>query len=368
MKCPYFFYFLLLVTSFAFLTTSKSPFLAEKRPDKWSAFSCQNIEFLKIPSSASLFHKPDGVYFPLKKRIWNPTVMDISGKKIMLFRNTETGIFFSLKGAEYKRAIGEIHAVYLDEKLNPISKEIQVTCSKEDGSLFEQPQDPRLFQYEGKIFCLLVDKITKVSDPHDELYLTELTCTDQLVSLRSGKRLIHPNPARKSERNWMPFTQGGNLYAIYSTSPYEVLKIDPLTKETKVVKKDSLSLQWQYGFMSGSTLPIELNGKNLTFFHSFSTTLPKFFKRKPKSHYFFGAYTFENKPPFSISAYTPLPIYDKKLYNVRTNPDRIVFPTCIVQEFGTLKLLAGVNDRKIAIITIDQKTLESAMETYEKRR
>ena len=60
------------------------------------------------------------------------------------------------------------------------------------------------------------------------------------------------------ERNWVPWSRDGALYAIYSYDPTVVLRVDPVSGETAVAARSQPS--WQGAQLRGSTAPVAIPG------------------------------------------------------------------------------------------------------------
>jgi predicted GH43/DUF377 family glycosyl hydrolase len=79
-----------------------------------------------------------------------------------------------------------------------------------------------------------------------------------------------------------------------------------------------------------------------------------------------GAYTFEEKPPFRVTAISHYPIlfkgiYDSPILNTASPKKRVIFPCGFVEEKRDGKELihisCGENDTATKIVTVDKKAL-----------
>ena len=108
--------------------------------------------------------------------------------------------------------------------------------------------------------------------------------------------------------------------------------------------------------------------KFLVFFHSNISAIS--FKRgvqnKQGFNYVMGAYTFQAKPPFRITAISHYPIlfdgiYNSPHMNTAESKKRIIFPSGFAFEKqdgrDLIHVSCGENDSAIKIVTLDQKTL-----------
>ncbi|MFA5250542.1 MAG: hypothetical protein WC371_03955 [Parachlamydiales bacterium] len=173
------------------------------------------------------------------------------------------------------------------------------------------------------------------------------------------------------EKNWIPFEYPENsqysLYFEYHLNPHTILKLpDPKTNSLAPLifpnYSASIKSPWplRWGEIQGGSTALQADGQYLGFFHS------KFKDKDNFSWYLIGAYTFENRPPFRLSAISNYPIFFNGIYSsvpVHTaNPlTRCLFPCGFVIENQKgrelVHLACGENDSHIKIITFDKKVL-----------
>jgi predicted GH43/DUF377 family glycosyl hydrolase len=88
--------------------------------------------------------------------------------------------------------------------------------------------------------------------------------------------------------------------------------------------------------------------------------------RKGISWYVMAAYTFEENPPFRITAISPHPIlfkgiYDSPILNTAWHYQRAVFPAGFVMCQGQIHVALGENDSAVKIVSLDQDALLNSL-------
>ncbi|MEN9343371.1 MAG: beta,4-mannooligosaccharide phosphorylase [Chlamydiota bacterium] len=232
---------------------------------------------------------------------------------------------------------------------------------KKLDTLSDFSNDPRVFRVGSQLFVVYNDipnanaegRIMKMAELHPSNF--------QLKGMTSLDRKI-----KKTEKNWVPFTyqQGGKeeVYFLYTINPYNVLKWDK-QQGLQEVSWDlpCIDFPWVWGEPRGGT-PAELvDGEYLTFFHS------SFVDRNRKRWYVMGAFMFESKPPFRVTAVSPYPFLFKGIYSSphaagSSSRLRCIFPSGLVLE-GKDKILVscGENDAAVKIITFDKRALLNSL-------
>jgi predicted GH43/DUF377 family glycosyl hydrolase len=174
------------------------------------------------------------------------------------------------------------------------------------------------------------------------------------------------------EKNWVPFEYIENgiaqVYLGYSINPHKVLKVEnPQVSALTHLMFPNFStynkLFWPsvWGdYVKGGTPAKKVGDLYLSFFHTF------FLDENNTAWYNMGAYTFEDTPPFRISAISNYPILYKGIYNTppinTANPTKkVVFPGGFVEgklgEKEVFYLVCGENDCAVKLITIDKEVL-----------
>jgi hypothetical protein len=129
---------------------------------------------------------------------------------------------------------------------------------------------------------------------------------------------------QRVEKNWMLFSHGGHLYAVYQIAPHVVLRVGFDSRASGPVPCEPVHhVPWdagqytrRFGELRGSSTPVALDGTFFSFFHS---TMPlaepwraiaRRFVGRPAARrtYIGGFYSFAAAPPFAPIAFTPSPV------------------------------------------------------------
>ncbi len=174
------------------------------------------------------------------------------------------------------------------------------------------------------------------------------------------------------EKNWTPFEYVGEnnqprLVFEYYLSPHKLLELpDPrINHFNHLIFPEDPSpprLPWQdrWGHPRGGTPPQKIGDEYLGFFHS------TFRDKEDVIWYLVGAYTFEAKPPFRMTAISEFPIlfegvYDTPHTNTASHDKRVLFPAGFVMEERDgkqlIQLSCGENDSSVKLITMDRDAL-----------
>ena len=237
-----------------------------------------------------------------------------------------------------------IACVALDEKLDQKSDVIKIDTQSDYSN------DPRVLKAGSKFFLVFNDTVSK--DPKERIMkIAELDISNYQLN-----KITDLDPKlKKTEKNWVPFSHGKEVFFIYEIDPFVVWTLE--NAELHKLRENSGS-PWDWGIPHGGT-PAELvDGEYLTFFHS------SFRDRHGGRWYTMGALTFQAHPPFKMTAISPYPIlfqdiYSSKHLNGASSRLRCIFPSGFILSEDKSKILlsCGENDSSIKIITIDKKAL-----------
>ena len=276
------------------------------------------------------------------------------------------------------------------------------------GNIFGE--DPRLFvMSNGHIFVIICHRFHR-KVPELQMAYSELMLS---INETTGKSMVLVGPMidlkleeypKDDQKNWSPFEYNHSLYFISTIQPHRIVKtinnIESISNwymndknvtnnsefneinmdlnivsgednkrsivtNAKIVCSTTLNdFKWRYGDMRGGTPAVSIgNNLLLTFFHS-SNDPPS--TGKVLKTYVFGAYIFENKPPFAIQAISQQPIVHESMYsgpwahlpNSFYHIDYIAFPmSFIIENDSTIYLLYGKQDADAWIAKIELKTL-----------
>lgn len=250
----------------------------------------------------------------------------------------------------------------LDENFNQTEEEYRVI---DTGSQYSE--DPRALRVGSSIYLVFNDihpsnhncrtmRIGKLNYEESKLdYVTDLDLQIKPI-----------------EKNWVPFEYVENgepkVYLGYSINPHKVLKVeDPKVSALSHLVFPNFStynkLFWPslWGdYVKGGTPAKKVDDQYLSFFHAF------FLDDNNVAWYTMGAYTFEDTPPFRISAISNYPILYKGIYNspplnTADPTKKVVFPGGFVEAKlngrDVLHVVCGENDSAIKVITMDKEIL-----------
>lgn len=153
-------------------------------------------------------------------------------------------------------------------------------------------EDPRLFEWRGALWLAYAGVETWMKSTKQFIArLDENFLPVENLELKYAKR-------QPIEKNWVYFTQGDSLYAVYSISPKHcVLKID--ASGNAVEEHASIChLPCEQDHCRGGANPVLYDGEYYAFFH-LSTRV-----NNPR-HCRLGLYTFAAQPPFRITRILP---------------------------------------------------------------
>lgn len=228
-------------------------------------------------------------------------------------------------------------------------------------------QDPRLFDVGAKTYMIFNDAVTQ--DRLRQMYIADLNFNADQFKLNNLSLMHYAAAPDLVQKNWVPFEFNNELYLIYSFDPYIILKWDPskkvLTKEFESIT--NIHDVWKHGEIRGGTPATyvkELDGY-LGFFHSsveYKSGEPSWKERKSPRwrKYYMGAYVIDAKPPFTIKAFTPMPITYPGQYAKDQNY-YVIFPAGFVEQKDKFIISAGIDDNKTILLSTRKKDLYAAL-------
>lgn len=286
---------------------------------------------------------------------FNPSILDWDlNTRLLSFRTYDP----------LTRSTNGIGFVFLDRTFKILGKPylLQVNHSRMRYEIFQQ--DPRLIRVGEKIYIVYANLIDGIAVPK-----IRRVCLGELIFDGESFYIDEPdiitdfpgeNPLR-FEKNWVPFEYNGELLLSQTINPHIVLRPYLGTDACEMVASTEAQIDWPWGMLRGGTTALHIGDRYLSIFHSTIEIKTDHSLGKKISHYFMGAYTFSDTPPFQLTAISPNPIvargfYYGPLYNT-WKPLRCVFPGGYVIDEEFLWVAYGRQDHEIWIIQIDKKQL-----------
>jgi FkbM family methyltransferase len=192
--------------------------------------------------------------------------------------------------------------------------------------------DPVLLWHNGKLHLFFVGVVGSRRKAESVKVLYAILGDDlQPITIHSPAY----GPPGQPQKNWAPFSHDGELLAVYSIAPHQIIRIDgdcaELEHESPTVGR------WTGGHMRGGAAPVRVGDEYWHFFHG---------RLDPQRHYSTGLCVFDAFPPFQIRRLTPEPI---QWGDVETQPDDMHCPVVFVR--GAIRrgddwiLSSGIHDR-----------------------
>lgn len=254
----------------------------------------------------------------------------------------------------------------LDANLNQTAKEF-VTIDTETNFA----EDPRIVRTKNAL-ALVYNTLNNSKLHSRAMHIAQLNLKENKAA---NIEKIDLN-LRKTEKNWPPFTYTGEdgvenvLFEYLVAGPRQILNYSSNSHELITCPStkdfDAWCTKWTetWGEPLGGTSSRLVDGEYLSFFHS------KFKSKEGNWWYVMGAYTFEAKPPFRITAVSTCPIlfdgiYDTPALNTASPDKYVIFPCGFAVEKKEGKTLihlgCGENDSAIKIVTMDKDELVKSL-------
>lgn len=247
--------------------------------------------------------------------------------------------------------------VELNEHFQPVgTAQLLYTCG------LNNIQDARLIVVDNKLYM----PFSALFPCGRRMCIAELLYDGKQFSIVKCEPLLHfDGDGRKFEKNWTPFEYNEYLLLSYTMFPHKVFL--PLFGEGKCLTVDYTQAQesWMWGEVRGGTQAFLVNNQYLAFFHSSIVMASQQSNGKSMPHYFMGAITFENTPPFYIKKISPEPIVGPNFYNGKTystwKPLRVVFPCGYVFDDKYIWVAYGRQDHEVWIVQLDKNGLMKSL-------
>lgn len=311
-----------------------------------------------MPSPASVFQQPHVSVTAVpawslvpSPRNYNASILEFEGRRLMAYRSHRMD-----QGGRCGIVVCELDAKW------QASRNTWLNLPEQVASVMVHHEDPRLFVFKGRLhvaftetqfhgavrpytcvmkYARLAERETRKNRKTSKAWEVERTFWP-----RYGK-----NDSSHQEKNWQFFeAQKGRLHVIYQAEPHTVVELGGDGETVVNLTTAPAGVKWPWGTMRGGTPPIKLKDGNwLTVFHS-ATAYPiaPYWRR-----YYAGAYVFEGKAPYRITAISQRPILAGSEHDGHAHDPRnieswkpfVVFPSGIIAgATGGWHVSYGIND------------------------
>lgn len=291
-------------------------------------------------------------------KAYNPSLIQYKDGYLLSFRVDSYDLKSSVKHLLNHR-VSYLGIARLDKQFKAFGKPQLLDINYSDPKKISAPQDARLYTIEDKIYLLFND-YAKPLKGSQEMFIGELVDKGIFVLNDEPKLLHYAESKQRVEKNWSPFTYEDKFYVVYKIKPHTILEVDLNTGSCEKVVETDKDWNWNFGENRGGTPCCQIGDEYLSFFHSSKRGVPTFFRKGGGRVFYMGAYTFENKPPFSIKKISHAPIGRLEDYEF-DNREKIVYPTGLIVEGDQIHVAWGKNDRQICISTLDKNKLMSSL-------
>ena len=254
----------------------------------------------------------------------------------------------------------------LDREFNQTENEFTTIDTGSDYS-----EDPRVFIAKGKLYLTYNDIFPQ------NFYSRSIRLAE--IDLKTSKALSIQNldvKMEQIEKNWAPFAvvddeNREQIHFEYQLfSPRKILKVDQTPEWLDFMEQSLEETNWskKWGAPRGGAPARLIDGEYVSFFHS------SFVDNRGIYWYLMGAYTFEAKPPFKVTAISPYPIFFRGIYNSKCINTAdvnkfVIFPAGFAienkDEKTILHLGCGENDGAVKIISMDKDKLLKSLKKFE---
>ena len=303
------------------------------------------------------------IIIPGFKAAFNPSFIKWNGSILMAFRErNEKGLSTFRMGL-----------VWLDDEFNPISQAQILEIPQTEESSIIKYQDPRLVKIQDKLF-IVYSNILDVPPGEGEnrrMFSAEVHFDGTTFTASPPFCMTNFEGEKKQrwEKNWAPFEYEGNMLITYSLRPHRILSPNVSMKRVDTVANSEGSIDWDWGVLRGGTPPLIEGDEYLAFFHTCKNMKTMESGGQNITHYFFGAYTFSDQPPFNITRISPEPIVAPDFYwapDYKTwKPLRVVFPCGHFCDENYVWIAYGKQDHECWVVKLDKKQLLESLKPVE---
>ena len=293
---------------------------------------------------------------------FNPAIVRWNEKVLMSFRIRDP----------LAETTGEIGFVELDENLDIVSSPLILKIQYKELNTDLFTQDPRLLNIGNDLYAVF-NNVVKVIDNRKirRMYVGKVERDEENFFIKSPQVLLQFDceQEKKDEKNWVPFEYEKNLLLSYSLVPHRIFLYMEGSEACDILALSTRKVKWDWGQLRGGTPALLHNNEYLAFFHSVKDLITVQSNGQRMTHYFMGAYTFNQEPPFALTKISSKPIIAKKFYNgnhYKTwKPLRVVFPVGFIFDEETIWVSYGRQDHEIWIAKLDKAGLFKSLATVQ---
>jgi predicted GH43/DUF377 family glycosyl hydrolase len=258
-----------------------------------------------------------------------------------------------------------IGLVWLDENFNTIS-EPQILNTQQNPNVPSRAENARLIEINNHLFMVYDDNPNEnITRGGFRVYTAEIVTKGNTFKLKKSQCLSNFEGANdlKREKNWTPFEFQNNLLLAYTINPHQIFWPIERTNRCINLMKTKSNISWEWGELSGGTPALQIDNDHYLGFFQSSKNIPTVqSKGKMSFHYFFGAYIFNNKPPFNITQISPNPIigegfYSPNNYKPYWKSVMAIFPCGYIHDNDYIWVVYGKYDHELWVSKLDKKAL-----------
>jgi predicted GH43/DUF377 family glycosyl hydrolase len=285
---------------------------------------------------------------------FNPSILKVGRGYLLSFRYQP-----DLTCQPWRSDIG---VVFLNELFEPMTKPQLIDTRENNISTPSQSEDARLISCQGRIFLIYNDNRDELWSNNSlrrDMYKAEVLESDGKFTVSPPQKLVYFEDYYKTvcQKNWTPFEWDNKLFFGYTLNPHLVLNSNMNIGACYGQSISIGTINWSFGALRGGTPAQLVDGEYLAFFHSSKKIMTHASLGQKMWHYFAGAYTFSNKPPFQIQKISSAPIVVNGFYTYADYYKRVIFPGGYVVSGDTIFLAYGKDDCEMWIAAIDKKAL-----------
>lgn len=306
-------------------------------------------------------------------KVYNAGILDLRDGYLFVTRKSGESFIdsiwnrFFLKNNVKGLLIGELDNDYI-ERSGP--QTVYRTDEFADGYPV-QYIDPRLFRHKGDVYMVYCRQVNRKKNKRlstASLQLAKLKKVDGKWEVTKDVPLVFDGGEEfyvkglvnsNFEKNWMPFSDNGDIYFVYLMSPeHIILKLDLDTGKTTLSARTSNDFPKDSYQLRGSSPVVfdEELGEFLTLYHFVVPTVRNTGK---KAHaYFMGGYTFSKDYPYKILRKTDGALVGDGLYD---NYRKFIFPTSLIRDGEDYLVFYGDDDETNKVARIPRKELIASL-------